>query len=123
MGELGASPVQRLLGDLSRGHVLNGADEHGSTGDSFDHVADGVEMLHVSSRRDDAEGHVEADSFHGALVFGVVRRQVLGVDDPRIVCNVTLVAGSNSKMRKVSSDQSRSSATKSVMKLPVLLSR
>jgi hypothetical protein len=36
---------------------------------------------------------------------------------------VTLVAGSNSKMRKASSDQSWSSASKSEMKLPVLLSR
>ena len=49
----------------------------------------------------------------------VERRQVVGVDDVSNPLHRDLLPGSNSKMRKASSDQLCSSASRSVMKLPV----
>jgi hypothetical protein len=45
-------------------------------------VANGVQVLQVPGRGDDAEGHIETDPRYRALVRSVVRWQILGVDQP-----------------------------------------
>ena len=81
MGELGAGPVQGLLGDHALCHVLKGADEHRSTLDLLDDMGDAAHMLHGASGGHDAEGEIDVDARHAARDHGFERRQVIGVDD------------------------------------------
>ena len=81
MGELRTGPVQGLLGDDPLGHVLDGTDEQRTAGDALDQVTDGMDVLHVPARGDDAEDLVEVHAPQRPREVGIERRQVVGVDD------------------------------------------
>ena len=115
--------VQRLLGDLALCYILKSADEQGVTPELRHHTGHSADVLHCASRKRNPEYKIDIRTRHAARYHGVERRQVLGMDNIQDHLTFgTPVEGSNSKMRKASSDQSCSSASKSVMKLPVLLS-
>jgi hypothetical protein len=83
LGEFGAGSGQGLLVDLAFGHILNCADVDGSTRDLLQYVGDGMEVLHIPSRRDYAVGDIDIaiQSVDGALEGVLVYWQVLGVEE------------------------------------------
>ena len=80
MSKLGARPVESLRGKLPLRHVLKGTDEHGPPVHVFHHVSNGVEMLHVPTRGDDAVGEIHIHALDGAFERGFEYGHVLGVN-------------------------------------------
>src|SRR5258708_21331452 len=93
MGELSAGPVQRLLGELAMRHVLNRANEHGSTLDLLNDVGDGVQMLDDTSGSHDPEYEVDVATRAAALDYRIIQRQVFGVDDVSKFLDRNLTSG------------------------------
>jgi hypothetical protein len=76
--ELGAGLVQRFLGHLAGGHVLDRADEHWPIRDPMSEAA---QMPHDAAGCHDAEIEIRVGARHGAPDRALVQRRVLRMDD------------------------------------------
>ena len=113
-----ASSATMLLG-----HVLNGADEHRSTRDFLHDMADAAQMLHVRRRGDDAKRKSKSTPSMARVDHGLV----CGRSSGWMMSPNRLHRDFSSRVRTRRCGRPLGpvgwSPTKSVMKLPVLLSR